>query len=309
MFNSLHIRGFQSLYEVDLDLAPFTVLVGPSNSGKSAVVRALYTLVKNPRTVGDITSDGCSATAIKVIDVMGRSVTYHRDSKGTRYQLDSEVYTKLAGTVPADIEAVLNVSDLAFSSQFALPFLLDESGAVVARRFGELTNVTTLFEAAREGNRRRSSHRAALKTRESDLAKVQSKLSDYTGLKEKLSNQDRAESLLREAQLLGTDCERIATLVRDLGTAVETLSQATRKSVELPDLTSAETQLKQIERLEKLMSELRESVTVVRDSDAESAKLREEKKASDESYAKELSDMGTCPTCNQRTDGEQEPAS
>lgn len=41
IWQSIRVQGFQSLYDVSLDLGGFTVIVGPSSSGKSAFIRSV----------------------------------------------------------------------------------------------------------------------------------------------------------------------------------------------------------------------------------------------------------------------------
>ena len=51
MIERVHIQGFQSLADVDLELGGFTVIQGKSNSGKSAFIRALRAVVTNAGNV------------------------------------------------------------------------------------------------------------------------------------------------------------------------------------------------------------------------------------------------------------------
>ena len=45
---TLEISNFQSVEKADIQLGGFTVIVGPSNSGKSALLRALRAVVRPP---------------------------------------------------------------------------------------------------------------------------------------------------------------------------------------------------------------------------------------------------------------------
>ena len=51
MLNRLRIRNFQSLEDIDLELGQFTVIIGESDTGKSAIIRALkYALINKVGT-------------------------------------------------------------------------------------------------------------------------------------------------------------------------------------------------------------------------------------------------------------------
>ena len=47
MIKHVRIRGFQSWKQADLDLEPLTVVVGESDQGKSALIRALESVMEN----------------------------------------------------------------------------------------------------------------------------------------------------------------------------------------------------------------------------------------------------------------------
>ena len=44
MIKSLHIKNFKCLFDVTVDLAPFTILIGPNDSGKSSFIDAIQLL-------------------------------------------------------------------------------------------------------------------------------------------------------------------------------------------------------------------------------------------------------------------------
>ncbi len=55
MITKFKAQNFQSLQKVELDLEKFTVVVGPSSSGKSALIRALRILAHNSNNASFVT--------------------------------------------------------------------------------------------------------------------------------------------------------------------------------------------------------------------------------------------------------------
>lgn len=55
MLRRVHVRGFRSLFDVEVELAPLVVLLGPNASGKSNFLEALWLLSRlvNERTLAD----------------------------------------------------------------------------------------------------------------------------------------------------------------------------------------------------------------------------------------------------------------
>ncbi len=44
MITKLHVKNFKCLYDVTIDLAPFTVLIGMNDSGKTSLIEAIRLL-------------------------------------------------------------------------------------------------------------------------------------------------------------------------------------------------------------------------------------------------------------------------
>ena len=97
---------------------------------------------------------------------------------------------------------LLELSELNFAAQFDRPFLLDSSGGEIARVLGRLTNVTLLFDAAREANRRRLEVMGDLKRAEANLADLTEAAQRFRGMKERHAAVSEAEEAMERARQL-----------------------------------------------------------------------------------------------------------
>ncbi len=50
MISRLHVKNFKCLLDVDVELGPFTILIGPNDSGKSSLVEAIQLLGRTTKT-------------------------------------------------------------------------------------------------------------------------------------------------------------------------------------------------------------------------------------------------------------------
>lgn len=214
MIEHLSIRNFQSLHHVELELAPLTVIVGPSSSGKSALTRAARVLIENQRgnsfishgerisTITARTSHGTvTLTRGKATDD-NSYVVIPNDPGHKLYP--QQKWTKLGGETPVEVSEFLGINPkdpIAFASQFDKPYLLDEKPPEVARVLGELTNVRVIFDAARESNRRKLASGSLLKTRASDLDDIKAKIPEYRAIKAQTAALEEAEHLLNGARI------------------------------------------------------------------------------------------------------------
>ena|SRR5271157_1276391 len=126
--------NFQSLQSFDLDLSGLTVIVGPSNKGKSAVFRALKGLFRNalPAEYIRTGSDGLELTAI----LDGHIIAATRGKGSTQYKIDAKEFKKLNQQIPTELSAFgmneVEVGDFKidpiFARQHGKQFLVDSEG-------------------------------------------------------------------------------------------------------------------------------------------------------------------------------------
>jgi DNA repair protein SbcC/Rad50 len=309
--NRIEVFNYQSLRHVDLELGNFTVIVGPSSSGKSALMRAFKALASNVRGSGVITR-GQKALAITA-RTDTHTITLERTERSGTYKLSNSVdltqitFTKLAGEVPEQITAALRIDPVGeggsvnFASQFDKPYLLDESGATVARVLGELTNVTAVFEAVRAANRIRASAASTLKTRKGDLEQVTARLGAFAGLSERMR-------LLGETTQLDDRRQKLEHRIGRLESALRTL-KITERAIEravVPEVPDGSRLAATMRRYLDLNAALRlQDAKCRRLGEADTALLLASNAVEqlETDLHEALDAAGVCPTCGQKIGG------
>lgn len=301
MIERIKVQHFQSLHDIDIKLDRFTVIVGPSSSGKSAFTRALSVLTSNQR--GDsFVSHGENQTTI--IAKTDRGTVALQRGKKNEYVLipldgEKKTYTKLNGTTPDEVSEFLGIpanEPLNYANQFDMPYLLKASAAEVARTLGELTNVSVIFEAAREANKRRLASSSLLKTRSSDYASLTANLDQYKGLAEKTLAITDAEEHLAEAKRLEQQIARLSSLITQVQDIPEVRPERT-----LPSLEEPKKIFEKVQRLTSLLAEAEQLKASARIHHGNATDASENVRAKREEYLAKLKSAGTCPTCGQET--------
>ena len=189
MIESIQIKGFQSLHDVSLELGKLTVVVGSSNVGKSAVIRAIKALVENRR--GDtFISDGKKECQVALKTNSGFFVWKKtKKSSGTYYFTESDTNFQ---QVPH--ETVLRLLRLGwielgktkllpnFQHQLSPPFLLSESDAQKSKVLGEITNANLILLASSHVKRELRSISYEMDFRIGDLNKAKIALQRFEGI-------------------------------------------------------------------------------------------------------------------------------
>ena len=310
MLTSVEIESFQSLRKLSLKLGRFTVVTGATGSGKSAVLRAVRLLAFNARGVTYITRGEPScrvqagfaehdkrdgwAVAVQRCQARGKDA-YLLAGLG---DAPPQKFTKLGGEVPPQVAELLELSELNFAAQFDRPFLLDSSGGEIARTLGRLTNVTLLFDAAREANRRRLEVMGDLKRAESNLASLTEAAQKFRGMKARQAAVSEAEAAMERANQLTMRAGRLEVLTGKLEAAQAALEAAVPP--EVPDGSRLEELAGRLARARQLCVTFRNGQV-----DAENARdaATDAVKAGELAHARlheVLTEAGQCPTCGSR---------
>jgi DNA repair protein SbcC/Rad50 len=303
VLETLEIRSYQSLAHLKLRLGRFTVVTGPTGSGKSAIIRALRLLAFNARGTSYITRG--QKTCAVVLAGKDWQASVQRGSRGQdKYELSAgppygtAEYTKLAGQVPADVSRLLGLTSLNFASQFDRPFLLDDSGAEIARTLGRLTNVTLLFGAAREGNRRRLQISNELKMAEADLDMLRQRAREprFARLAERRTAVQEAEGVLAGAQRLQARRDRLRLLLGRLRDAQEALG-AVPVLPDLPDMGTVVDALARADSLRELIGRWRAEQQLLEQAQVAEAEAGDRQHEAEDELHVLLDEAGVCPTC------------
>lgn len=307
MIQNIEISNFQSLHKVNIELGGFTVIVGPSSSGKSAFLRAVKTLASNSRghsyvthgkKVASITAKGQNWTAsIERGDGVGSYKTSIDD--------DSRIYTKLSGSVPKDVSALLKIAPISsggeihFAGQFDKPYLLDESGQSVARILGDLTNVSVILEAVREANRKRGSLVSELKLKEEKLKDLSSKMVEFRDLNTEVSVVSTLEAKLPEVRNLDLKIKNLNSTILDIQEQEKLLDSL--NSRELPDMAELDKLQNNFQFLKSTLFTIDTKIAYVQESSEYLVELSKNMEEMQQKLSVLLIEHGQCPVCGSRT--------
>jgi DNA repair ATPase RecN len=248
---------FQSLRSVEVRLGGLTVVRGASNSGKTALIRALRVLVLGGRGTGYVTRGRKTATVRA--EFSDGDVQTERGALNT-YELafpdrPPQVYTKLAGQIPEDVAKHLRLDELNIAAQFDRPYLLTETGSGVARVLGALTNVGLLLAAAQEANRRRGRALATLRGKAGELAHLRERLADFADLPQAIQRAQAAEEALAQVDRESARVQALRSLIEALRAAQGVVVEHRRLLPEVPDISAVEELAQQYARKRAVFAE------------------------------------------------------
>ena len=208
------LKNFQSHNYTELDLSRgVNVIVGPSDSGKTAIMRAIrWNLFNEPSGV-DFVREGESEVSVTVRFQDGIEITRLRGKSKNQYILrqpeEDEVIFEGFGThVPQEIRETTGIYKvmlddkkslpLNFSDQLEGPFLLQETDAYKAQAIGRMVGVDVLDETMRNTLRDKKQLSTQKDLVVSEIEETEKSLEAFQSLDEKLERRDKLTSHLEK---------------------------------------------------------------------------------------------------------------
>ena len=160
MIKTLLIKHFQSHENTCLEFDKgVNIIVGSSDSGKTAIIRALRWL-KDNRPSGDaMRSNWCGKdnnTVVKIWATDPRFEDEHTSReivKGENiYHLHAQTFKAFGTSVPDEVSRFINMSDINIQMQLDSPFLLSETPGAVAQHFNKVAKLDKIDTAIQNIN-------------------------------------------------------------------------------------------------------------------------------------------------------------
>lgn len=192
---SLKIEDFQSISNADLEFIPgINLIVGQSNSGKTAVLRAIDSALTNPTYAKSFVKHHKNGATV-TFNYEGNHISWSKGAKGAvTYNVNDEEYSKMGtsdlfsilpnnGFVKSDSGDIMNIE-----GEWDLPFPFDRTPSELFKLF---ENVFCVSDSA--------TILKSYKEEETDLAKQVSDIKDK--IKRNTNKLNALEELEKEANL------------------------------------------------------------------------------------------------------------
>lgn len=222
MIERIRLQNFQKHADLRLKLDPaVTTLVGRTDAGKSAVIRALRWAALN-RPAGDACIKDGAEDATVTVWVDGHKVQRARGKAGNTYTLDGEVFKAFGNDVPGPIAALLNVDDINFQNQHDATFWLALSPGEVSRQLNAVVDLGAIDDCLAYLAAAQRKAAATLEVAETRLAAADAKVAELAYIIEA----DAALAVAEGAGQKHADLAARLALLRDLRAGAGKLAAA-----------------------------------------------------------------------------------
>lgn len=300
MIKRIEIENIQAHEKTTINLRDgITAITGSSDSGKTAIFRALNWIFFNRPLGSDILashwardSKGVVAKPVSATIELsdGAIVTRRRTKTENQYIVtrdgETQKYDAVRGDVPDDVKRVLKINSTNVQNQLDAPFLLSSTAGDVAKYFNGVVNLDVIDASLSRIDSMRRENKREIERAEKTLAEKKSAL-------EKMDWIDRAKNAYAEYKKVADAYDATVKNRESLATLIKTVKRMKRA---LPPIDGAreaieiyeniENEIAEVSRRKKTLSALHEKIT-----DALSREVAAEKVIAETELPE------TCPTC------------
>jgi len=253
----VEVRNFQSIEHARITIQGYTALVGRSNIGKSALVRAIKaaltgatgtSFVRHGPSCARRLKDAkkCQCKASVRIKREGFDLLWEKGDNDNRYTFNGQVFDSVERGTPSFLTegyAPIKIGDdkevLQVADQFDPIFLLNRTGGVIADVLSDVAHLDQINAAMRLVEKDRRDAVSTRKVREQDVIDLTQRLIGFDGLDDALAQVKNVEDKLSE---LGTADQRLRQIERFIESGKTRAAEIKRLSgieaIVVPDASS-----------------------------------------------------------------------
>lgn len=222
----VHIENFQSISEADLEFKQgINIIVGQSNSGKSAILRAIKGAILNPSGSQRYIKNGTKKFQVN-LDYEGNSIEWSREGQSPVYTINGEQYQKVgnsnlmnildkSGFVLDENKNLMNIE-----GELELLFPFDKSNAELFKLFeknifciSDSTAIVKLIKADEDETEKQKDNAEYELNRYKQKLQALEELESEVDLNHLIKQRDVIASQLKNQQILVLDIKKLNSII------------------------------------------------------------------------------------------------
>lgn len=309
MIRELIIKNFQTHENTYLQFAPgVNAITGPSDVGKSAVVRALYWLFNN-RPAGNAFVNRKRVTArtwvVEVGVILdggdGTAIVRAKEKSRNIYRLGDREFTAFGQAVPDDIIMASNMSAINFQLQHDAPFLISKSPGEIAQHFNNLVNIDVIDTGLSNITKTCKTAEREVEASRMEIERLKDSLSQYdhlVDLEQKIIKLEVWEKERQALCVLQSKLKRALNQIEEAKTELERCKEEGRalRLVEKP-VDRILTMIKEREELKQTRKRFQKILHQIAEAKSQIGITKEKRQVVEEELSRFM--PAECPLCGQ----------
>lgn len=179
MLKRIRLKNFQMHQKTEIEIKDrILTIVGPSDVGKSSIIRALGFALLNQTDESHIRKGKKQA---EVTAFFGKDeITRVKGKNKNIYTMNGEEYKAFGKKVPSPIQQVVNVNETAFQKQFDPPFWVGLSPGQLSKELNKIVDLSVIDESLRKVNQLIRENNTEYKMERQHLKEIKQELDDLS---------------------------------------------------------------------------------------------------------------------------------
>lgn len=205
MIKKLTIKNFQSHKNTEIDFDKgVNIIVGSTDSGKSAIIRALRWVVWN-KPGGDAFRSYWGGDTEVSVNIGNSTVIRHKGKENT-YTIKSKkeklLFKAFGANTPQEIQDILNLDEVNLQQQLDSPFLLSETPGAISAYFNKVAGIDLIDKGRQNIEKEIRTVTSTISVRKQDLKDKKTALQQYDNLEKAEIELEGIEKLEKQRNFL-----------------------------------------------------------------------------------------------------------
>jgi hypothetical protein len=215
MIESLRIQNFQCHNRLPIELDNVTSIVGPTDSGKSAVIRSLRWLATNTPQGEQFVQEGTKGCTV-VVRVDDHEIRRKKGSGLNEYILDGKPLKAFGTGVPDPVKDILRIDQINFQNQHDPPFWFSDTAGQVSRSLNAIVDLDLIDRCLAAVNKAVTKSRLEVSVGTERLEKAVQKRNKLEWVKEALEDLAEVEKIEEAKEEVDDTCKELSYEVEEV---------------------------------------------------------------------------------------------
>jgi len=227
MIRLLKIENFQSHKDTIMEFDKgMNVIVGQSDSGKTAIIRALKWLMTNRPLGEEFQSNWGGKTVVSITTTEGHLVSRRQAENGTdkTYIIDTAPLKAFGTEVPDEVLSILNMDETNLQQQMDSPYLLNDTSGAVAAHFNRIAGLEKIDRGLQNIQKEIKAKTSGITYAKQSIETKEAELQRYSTLANFEAYVIRVESMVLQEEKLKTKIK----ILKGMEVRIEDITKKTK---------------------------------------------------------------------------------
>lgn len=297
---SIRIKNFQSHKESFLEFSPgINAISGVSDSGKSAIIRALNWVINNRPNGDHFKRHKTDNTEVSIL-LEHEEIKRTKKKKENKYVINrglsiTNTYKAFGQDVPYNVEECLNIGEVNFQKQTDSIFLLNKSAGEVARILNQSVNLDSIDIAQKNISRTLRKEGEELERERERKKEVNKEIEKYHWVSNVEIKLKRLEKNALDIEEKRKKIERLREIISGIEKAEKELKKHKDVREAIKKVNSLIEKAREIEIKKKRLDEIKRIIKTLDTETREYRQTRERSKKLEKEFKRLMPDI--CPLC------------